>query len=127
MITTNNSVESLKKKEKFKRITEWVLREGKIKPENLDWAEHSGWLYAFVVGDETVRYIGLTDHVLRSRLDHYSYGLQSTNKRVRQSITFELKRGQNVVIYGRKEPNKVRLHAEEKRLIGDVRPDWNNL
>ncbi len=81
-------------------------------------------LYAFVVDGKTVRYIGLTDNILVSRLDQNSYGNQSTNKRVRQAIAFELKRGKSVAIYGRSVP-EARLLAEERRLISYFDPAWN--
>lgn len=113
--------------EKFTQVTEWELRGEKIKPAGLDWFDSSGWLYAFVLQSGVVRYVGLTEHILRSRLDHYSYGPQTTNKRVRQSIAFELKRNCPVIIYGRSEPDAARRQAEEKRLIRSFNPAWNRL
>lgn len=126
-MTNSGSSFDMLNAEGSKYVTAWVLRNQKIKPESLDWDDSAGWLYAFVVDDKTVKYIGLTDTVLRSRLDHYSYGPQSTSKRVRQSIMFELKRGKSVSIFGRRESSKIRLQAEERRLIDAVKPSWNRL
>ena len=55
----------------FEPVTEWVMKGSKIGPPSFDWKEHSGWLYAFVVDGE-VKYIGLTERVLRSRMSDYS-------------------------------------------------------
>ena len=43
----------------FEPITKWVMKGGKIGPLFFAWADHGGWLYAFVVNGE-VKYIGLT-------------------------------------------------------------------
>jgi len=51
----------------FEPVTEWVTKGNKVGPRTFDWPNHGGWLYAFVVGGD-VKYIGLTDRVLRSRL-----------------------------------------------------------
>src|SRR5579859_5349630 len=56
----------------FEPVTEWVMKGAKIRPRTLDWKDHGGWLYAFVVDGE-VKYIGLTSRVLRSRMDDYSH------------------------------------------------------
>ena len=58
----------------FQQLTSWEIRNGKIKPETLDWDKCSGWIYAFVT-EGHVRYIGIESTVLRSRLDGYSYQL----------------------------------------------------
>jgi hypothetical protein len=55
---------------RFELVTEWVMKGDRIALRALDWREHGGWLYAFVVDGE-VKYIGLTNRVLRSRMDNY--------------------------------------------------------
>ena len=72
--------------ENFERLTEWHMREDKLKPVELSWPKTGCNLYSFVVNDETVKYIGLTTMVLISRLDHYSYGRDSTNHIARMRL-----------------------------------------
>ncbi len=102
------------------------MKGGKIKPATLDWEDHSGWLYAFVVQGE-VKYIGLAGRVLRSRLDDYTYIKNSQTTRLREAIFAELKAGRSVQIYGWKEFKKDALIAEEVRLRATYRPPWNRV
>lgn len=76
----------------FEPITEWVMKGDKIALRTLDWKQNGGWLYAFVVNDE-VRYIGLTNRVLRSRMDDYRDQKSSQTMRLREAISAELNDG----------------------------------
>lgn len=110
----------------FKPITEWTLKGDKIKPVPIKWHSHSCWLYAFTVDGE-VRYIGLSDRVLQSRLDDYSYIRNSQTTRLRKLIQAELQAAHSVQIYGCKQPDKAVLIAEEERLRARYRPPWNRV
>jgi hypothetical protein len=107
----------------FQQYTSWEIRNGKIKPETLDWDNCSGWIYAFVTGVR-VRYIGIASTVLRSRLDGYSYHL---NDPVGANIKKVLKNGAQVKIFGVKRPERTKseLEKEESMLIKQFDPDWN--
>jgi hypothetical protein len=107
----------------FLRLTEWELRNDKIKPQSTDWDNCSGWLYAFVTGG-LIRYVGMTSFVLRSRLDGYSY---QANDRVGGEIYSLLSEGRSVEIYGarRQDASEGELKAEESALIQAFDPDWN--
>ena len=93
----------------FQQFTSWEIRNGKIKPEMLDWDNCSGWVYAFVTGGQ-VRYIGIASTVLRSRLDGYSYQL---NDPVGANIKEILKNGAEVMIFGVKRPERTKQELEE--------------
>lgn len=108
----------------FQPITEWVRKGDRIKPGTLEWKDSSGWLYAFVVGEE-VRYIGLTINALRSRLDQYSYRVGEQGKRVNRLIASEIDSSNAVMIAGCSDIEPDDLEAEENRLIGEFRPSWN--
>ena len=69
----------------FEPITEWVMKGEKIGPRTFDWQDHGGWLYAFVVNDE-IKYIGLTDRVLRSRMSDYSHIKNSQTTGLRERL-----------------------------------------
>jgi hypothetical protein len=104
----------------FKPITRWELRGQRIKPASLAWDDSAGWLYAFSVA-RSVRYIGLTAGVLRTRLDNYSYGKDpytqgSQCERIREAILAELVAGKEVQIHGRTEPEMAKRNGEEARL-----------
>ncbi len=73
----------------FEPITEWIIKGSKIGPLGLDWEDHGGWLYAFVVDGE-VKYIGLTDRVLRSRMGDYSHIKNTQTTGLREKIMTEL-------------------------------------
>ena len=107
----------------FRKISEWVLADGHIKPSTLDWEECSSWIYAFVV-DGRPRYFGITNTVLRSRLDHYSYQI---GDKVRAFIVRELEQGRTVEIHGLQRVGVFRsdLESEESRLIREYGTDWN--
>ena len=98
----------------------------KIGPRSFDWKDHSGWLYAFVVDGE-VKYIGLTDRVLRSRMSDYSHIKNTQTIRLRELIVDELRAGRIVQVFGLREPNTVKLVAEESRLRAAHRPPWNRV
>jgi len=110
----------------FEPITEWVIKGTRIGPASFSWQDHGGWLYAFVV-DSEVKYIGLTDRILRSRLSDYSHIKNTQTDRLRELIFGELKAGRAVQIYGRKEANKNHLVAEEFRFRVAYRPFWNRI
>ena len=97
-----------------------------IKPSSTAWDNHGGWLYAFVVDGE-VKYVGLANRVLRSRLDEYTHMKNSQTVRLRGLIAVELAAGRPVQIYGWKQSNKAMLFAEEERLRGKYRPPWNRV
>lgn len=107
----------------FEYLTEWELREEKIKPRSLDWEEASRWIYAFVA-EGRVRYIGITTTVLRTRLDGYSYQI---NDRVGALVEKLLKAEQPVYIYGLRLPNytKEELERQESELIKKLATEWN--
>ena len=106
------------------RVTEWILRGGKIGPPSFEWRDHSGWLYAFVVDGE-LKYIGLTDRVLRSRMSDYSHRWDSQTVRLRDLIIAELAGGRAVDVFGWKQRDRKVLVAEDGRLRLKYRPPWN--
>ena len=110
----------------FEPITEWVVKGVKIGPLSFDWADHGGWLYAFVV-DEEVKYVGLTDRVLRSRMDDYAHIKNSQTDRLRALIMGELMASRRVQVFGWKQKDRRILGAEEARLRIAYRPPWNRL
>lgn len=110
----------------FEPITQWVMKGPKIRPHSFDWKDHSGWLYAFVV-DGQVKYIGLTDRVLRSRMSDYSHITNSQTTKLRERITAELLAGRQVHVYGWKQRDKAILEKEELRFRAEHRPPWNRV
>ena len=109
----------------FEPVTEWVVTADKLRPASLEWQDHGGWLYAFVV-DTDVKYIGLTERVLRSRLDNYRHQNDvSQNQRIRIHILNELLAGKRVHVYGLKQRDPAVLKAEEARLRAVYKPAWN--
>jgi hypothetical protein len=110
----------------FECVTQWVLKGQTIGPATFDWKDHGGWLYAFVVQGE-VKYIGLTDRVLRSRLSDYAHNSNFQTTRLRGAILAELQRGRSVLVYGLKISRKEILAAEEGRLRAAYRPPWNRI
>ena len=107
----------------FQKLTAWTLVNDRIKPAGLSWKDCSSWIYAFIV-DGRPRYFGVTNTVLRSRLDHYSY---QAGDRVRTLIVRELTEGRSVEIHGveRAGVSRFDLEAEESRLIQEFGTDWN--
>ncbi len=107
----------------FQKLTNWEIRNEKIKPVSLEWDNCAGWIYAYVA-EGNLRYIGITTSVLRSRLDGYSY---QNNDRVGCEIMALLKRDVDVEIYGIKRPDmeKSELEGEESELIRKFDPEWN--
>ena len=107
----------------FEEISEWEIRNGKIKPTHLNWDETSGWIYAYAT-DHSVKYVGITTNVLRSRLDNYSYFV---NDRVGALIKSELEAGASVRIYGlqRHAITQTELEKEELALIHSLDAEWN--
>ena len=107
----------------FQFLTNWELRNEKIKPQSVAWDDCAGWIYAFVT-DRRVRYVGIATTVLRSRLDGYSY---QTNDRVGTLIGALLGNGVKVEIFGTKRTgvSKSELEKEESRLIEALATDWN--
>jgi hypothetical protein len=106
----------------FKLITEWISKKDKIGLSNLRWEDHSEWLYSFVV-DRDVKYIGMTERVLRSRMDDYRDLKNTQTTRLREHITAELAAARTVQIFGRKERDP---KAEEAILRAKYRPVWNH-
>ena len=96
----------------------------KIGPPSFNWQDHGGWLYAFVVEGE-VKYIGLTNRVLRSRMSDYAHINNSQTDRLRRLIVHELTDGRIVDVFGWKHMDI--LKAEEVRLRAAYRPPWNRV
>jgi hypothetical protein len=113
--------------EDFEPITDWILDGDRIRLASLDWAETSGWLYAFVVEGSFVEYVGLTTRILRSRMDNYRDGKVDQNARLRGLISEALSEGKRVTIYGKRNPDLRRLEAEEFRLRKAWTPGWNRM
>ena len=111
--------------EGFKFITEWIWREGKIRLASLDWQENGGWLYAFVVNGKNVNYIGLTERILRSRMDNYRDKTGEQGERLHELIKAELYAGNSVSIYARELSDSNELLSEELRLRNEFKPIWN--
>ncbi len=105
----------------FEQVTEWIRDGAKIRLADLSWQEHGGWIYAFTV-DEEVKYIGMTDRVLRSRMDNYRDAKHEQTSRLRELILAELSTGRRVQIYGRRQRSP---RVEETSLIAHYRPSWN--
>lgn len=107
----------------FQFLTNWELRNGKIKPQSIEWDNCAGWIYAFVT-EGRARYIGIATTVLRSRLDGYAYQM---NDRVGALIGALLENGVNIGIFGSRRPgiSKMDLETEESTLIRAFAPDWN--
>ena len=107
----------------FVEITAWDLYKEKIKPRTLKWEESGGWIYAFVT-EGRVRYIGMTGHVLRTRLDSYA---NQVGEPMRERIKECLNGRCDVAIFGLRRPqvNETEIKAEESRLIAMFKPDWN--
>ena len=110
----------------FEPITEWEIRNERIKPRSLAYKEHGGWVYAFAV-EGLVKYVGLTNRVLRSRLSDYSYITESQPKRLRSLIRSELESGNAVLIYGKRERDESALLREEARLRVKYELEWNRI
>jgi hypothetical protein len=110
----------------FGPVTHWVLKGEKIGPASFDWRDHGGWLYAFVVEGE-VKYIGLTDRVLRSRMSDYAHIKNSQTDRLRGLIMGELKAGRVVHVFGWKQQEVNILKVEEARLRTAYKPPWNRV
>ena len=108
----------------FRRVTEWVIKEGKIVPPNFDWEDHAFTLYAFMVRGY-VKYIGLSSHVLRSRMRNYTDAKTDQGARVRNLVLEELNKGNRVWIYGRIEQGADILKIEERKLITVYALPWN--
>jgi hypothetical protein len=92
----------------FESITQWVLKGDKIGPISFKCQDHGGWLYAFAVEGE-VKYIGLTNRVLRSRMSDYVHINNSQTDRPRRLIVNMLAAGQVV--------SCVRLETERPQSI----------
>ena len=107
----------------FERLTQWVMNNERIKLESLAWDEVAGWVYAFVA-NQRVRYIGITQNVLRSRMDSYR---DLKDDRVRSLIRRYLESGELVEIYGirRQGVHPIDLELEESALIAKYETDWN--
>ena len=113
-------------KEGFEPVTEWIRKGDRIGPKSFDWADHSGWLYAFVVEGE-VKYIGLTTRVLRSRMSDYSHNRNSQTDDKRALVMEALSAGKQVHVFGRKHRDEVTLVTEEARLRALHVPSWNRI
>ncbi len=107
----------------FEELSEWEIRHEKIKPVHLNWEETSGWIYAYAT-DESVKYVGITTNVLRTRLDNYSH---FRNDRVGALIKEILKSGTGIGIYGlrRHAIPQADLEKEESALIHSLKAEWN--
>ncbi|MEX2500582.1 MAG: hypothetical protein WD397_17085 [Wenzhouxiangellaceae bacterium] len=107
----------------FSKIANWEFRNGKAKPDNLEWKDCAGSLYAFVTAGR-IRYIGIATTVLRSRLDGYSYQI---NDSVGSHIKKCLESGIEVAILQKPRTGmtKQQLESEESRYIAAYDPDWN--
>jgi hypothetical protein len=105
----------------FVLVTEWVRKGEKLALKSLGWPDHGGWVYAFVVEGE-VRYIGMTNRVLRSRMDDYRHIDNEQTSRLRRHIAAELDAGRSVEIYGQKNSSPI---ADEAKLIAACQPEWN--
>jgi hypothetical protein len=110
----------------FESITRWILKGDKIGPISFKWQDHGGWLYAFVVEGE-VKYIGLTNRVLRSRMSDYAHINNSQTDRLRGLIVNMLAAGQDVHVFGWRQKDTKILMAEEARLRAAYRPPWNRI
>ena len=110
----------------YQPVTEWVMKNEKVRPASFTWKDYDGWLYAFVVDGE-VRYIGLTDRVLRSRMSDYTHMKHTQTARLRGLIAAELEAGRRVQVFGWKQNSKAVLFAEEERLRAKYRPPWNRI
>jgi len=108
----------------FEPVTQWVMKGERIGPASFKWQDHGGWLYAFVVDGE-VKYIGLTDRVLRSRMSDYSHIKNSQTDRLRGLIVHELTAGRIVDVFGWKQRDVDILRVEEARLRATYHPPWN--
>lgn len=111
-------------REGFEPVTQWIWRDGKIRLASLNWRESSGWLYAFVV-DDSVKYVGLTSRVLRSRMDDYRDNTEEQTTRLRELIRAELLSDRRIEVYGRHSPETDRRESDEARLRADLNPPWN--
>jgi hypothetical protein len=110
----------------FEPITEWVIRKDKIKLQNLQWQDHAGWLYAFVVNDQ-VKYVGLTTRILRSRMDDYSYIREEQCAHKRTLILAEINAGNRVQVFGRRFADEQELIAAESSLRQTFDLEWNRI
>ena len=108
----------------FNLIATWQIDGARIKPSSLDWQDPSGWLYAFVVGEE-VMYVGQTGRVLRSRLDDYSYITGEQPTWIRSNVQRQIEVGKIVEILGWKCGEKTQREKEEETLIFEIDPPWN--
>jgi hypothetical protein len=108
----------------FQPITTWLECNGSIKLASLNWSDAGGWIYAFVI-DKAVKYVGLTDRVLRSRMDDYRHIKEEQCVRMREQILAELQAGHVVTIYGKPTSDKERLIADEDRYRRELLPPWN--
>ena len=109
----------------FERVTEWVINENKMKLDSLCWTDSSGWLYAFVINNEAVHYVGLTGRILRSRMDNYRDNVEEQTVRLRELITAELEAGRAVSVYGLRVPDEKMMKATEYRYRRELNPPWN--
>jgi hypothetical protein len=118
----------------FRLLGEWVLAGPGEFVLNVRAPAESG-VYAFVV-DGWIRYIGLTQTGLRTRMDHYRRGhkRQRTSARVKSLIAAALKDGRTVkVLIATPEASNwhglpVNTAAGlEAGLIRKMRPEWNML
>ena len=109
----------------FEKVTKWVLHNDRIKLASLDWPETSGWLYAFVAEDRDVKYIGLTERILRSRMDNYRDSKEEQGMRIRGLIMADLQSGKDVYVYGRRQAGSHDLHKDEIRYRRELDPPWN--
>lgn len=107
----------------FVPVVRLVVRNGRLKPEHLNWDDRSGWLYAFVEGND-VKYIGKTINILSMRLDAYSYG-GDQGKRIRTWALDVLANGGELWLYGLRIQDWEFMDREEMRLIRHCRPPWN--
>lgn len=117
----------------FDLISQWRRSEKGIQVAHLDWVDCAGWLYAFV-SDGTVKYVGLTGGVLRTRLDQYrdgadAYGHETQCGRIKARILHELQGGHSVLIYGLRKRgcDTATLRPAEREALNAVRGPglWN--
>lgn len=110
----------------FSRLTTWEMKGDRIKTAEIipSRPPSGGRLYAFVIGQK-IKYVGLTERALRSRMDNYRDGKFDTEARVRDNIMNAIQSGKTVEIFGRFGIPFDELKSEERRMIDELKPDWN--
>lgn len=118
----------------FRKLGEWKIGNGGIRPEFSDLADSTNILYAFVTAEE-VLYVGKTIRTLKSRMCGYKNPgpAQSTNIKGNRLISDILLREMTVEIYAL--PDNGLLHfgifhlnlaaGLEDSIVSTLKPRWN--